>query len=45
MLLLDFSPGKGLARGVEKMALGLLWREKAGLERVLLGGRPEEMIR
>ena len=43
MLLLDFSPG--LARGVEKLALGLLLKEKAGLGRVLLGGRPEEVIR
>ena len=45
MLLLDFLPGNGLARGVEKLALGLLLREKAGLGRVLLEGRPEEVIR
>ena len=45
MLLLDFSPGKGLARGVGKLALGLLLREKAGLGRVLVEGRPEEVIR
>ena len=45
MLQLDFLPGKGLARGVDKLAIGLLLREKAGLGGVLIEGRPEEVIR
>ena len=45
MLLLDFLPGNGLTRGAELAKVGLLLREKAGLGRVLVEGRPEQVIR